>query len=319
VRGSVQPCSVRVVSDGEDHGSDDKAPVVPKVVAGGVLAAAGVRLGPEVAVALGASGFIFESLAQRVWEELRPDAQQRAATVLSVAAEAAGCEGEELGELIGNSDRTRLQAGLAIAAAGRTSWPPQVRALGKVLAAGLIASDDAVDLQQFALNAMIELDRLHINLLELLVRYEPVMGSFNPALPSIPLPAKIDAVQPYHAKSPPFHDGNREWLPGRRIWTARRIVAVRPQLRPVFTSTVGTLLRHGLAQENDNSREWLEQLSKDLLTQVNEQAATARQSNLTKPVTLREPSISRVERSWSPTELGEQVLDYYREAATEIE
>ena len=59
-------------------------------------------------------------------------------------------------------------------AAQRTAWPPKVYALGRVLAAGLIASDEAeVDVQDQALAAMADLERLHIILLELLVKYEP--------------------------------------------------------------------------------------------------------------------------------------------------
>jgi hypothetical protein len=42
-----------------------------------------------------------------------------------------------------------------------------------VLAAGVIASDDAVDVPQFALNVMEDLGRLHVSLLDLLVWYEP--------------------------------------------------------------------------------------------------------------------------------------------------
>ena len=138
-----------------------------------MVAAVGIRLGPEVALGLGAASPLVESLAERTWGELRPDARRRTAQMLSVAAETARWDTEELGGRIGASEQTRLQAGIAMAAAQRTAWPPQVQALGKVLAAGLIAEDDAVDIPQFALRAMAELDRLHIVLLELLVRNDP--------------------------------------------------------------------------------------------------------------------------------------------------
>ena len=70
---------------GED---EDREPdrVGPKIVAGFAVAGAGIRLGPEAALALGAASPLFESLAERAWQELRPDARQRAALVLSTAA-----------------------------------------------------------------------------------------------------------------------------------------------------------------------------------------------------------------------------------------
>ncbi len=45
---------------------------------------------------------------------------------------------------------------LAIVAVERATWPPQVVALGRVLASGLIADGDAVDLAKYALDAMSE-------------------------------------------------------------------------------------------------------------------------------------------------------------------
>jgi hypothetical protein len=206
----------------------------PKIAAGVVVAGAGVAWGPGAALALGAAGPLFESLAERAWQELRPDARQRAAQVLSTAAEAAGCDADQLGDLIGASETTRLQAGLAMRAAERTAWPPQVRALGRVLAEGLIASDDAVDVTRFALNVMVNLDRLHVSLLELLVRYRPL---------NMPIaPGKYEYVVE------PFRDpGDDGWHRHTREWPAEAIITIRPQLRPVFNALVGTLLRYGLA------------------------------------------------------------------------
>jgi hypothetical protein len=263
------------------------------------VAAAGVRLGPEAAIALGAAGRLFESLAERAWEELRPDARQRAAQMLSAAAEAARCDDKQLGKLIGASETTRLQTALAMSAAERTAWPPKVRALGKVLAAGLIAANDAVDLPMYALDAMVELDRLHVSLLDLLVRYEPEWAS-----------GVGYRAQP-HRDLPDHH----EWVVGQRIWTAPVIAAIRPQLQPVLTSVTGSLVRHGLAEQTDRTREALEQLEHDLKEQVNQQAAGASRGPRITPPRLVGPVIRKVERSWSPTELGEQVLGFYFEAA----
>jgi hypothetical protein len=287
--------------------------VGPKIVAGLAIASAGIRLGPEAALALGAASPLFESLAERTWEELRPDARKRAARVLSTAAEEVGCDDKQLGELIRSSETSKLQTGLAMDAAQRTAWPPKVYALGRVLAAGLIATDEAeVEIQDQALAAMADLERLHLILLELLVKYEPEWRHDH-------IVARSHLVPSYQNV---FLNGDRPdnpkvWSIGRRKWMARQIVAVRPQLRPVLTSLLGTLQRHGLAAENDNAPEGLEQLNKNLVQQVNRQAGQMQRGRQARPVTLREATVRVSGPSWSPTELGETILDYYRLAGEE--
>lgn len=296
--------------DDEDREPDH---VGPKIVAGLAVAGAGIRLGPEVALAFGAASPLFESLAERAWEELRPDARQRAARVLSTAAEEVGCDDEQLSELIRSSETTRLQAGLTMNAAQRTAWPPKVYALGRVLAAGLIATDETeVNVQDQALAAMTDLERLHVILLELLVKYEPDWTNNGIVATPHRVPSYQDAF--LGGGSP---DDPRVWSIGRRKWPDHRIVAVRPQLRPVLTSLLGTLQRHGLAAENDSAPEGLEQLSKNLVQQVNRQAGQMQRDQQARPVTLREPTVRIVGPSWSPTELGETILDYYRLAGEE--
>jgi hypothetical protein len=113
------------VPDPSDDENREPDRVGPKIVAGLAAAGAGIRLGPEAALALGAASPLFESLAERAWEELRPEARQRAERVLSTAAEEIGCDDEQLGELISTSDASRLQTGLAMDAAQRTVWPPK--------------------------------------------------------------------------------------------------------------------------------------------------------------------------------------------------
>ena len=304
---------MRPVTDPADDEDREPDRVGPKVATGLVLAGAGIRFGPEAALALGAASPLFESMAERAWEELRPDARRRTAQVLSAAAETAGCNAEQLGELIGASETSRLQTGLAMAAAGRTAWPPQVRALGMVLAAGLIAGDEAeVDVQQRALAAMTDLDRLHVILLELLVRYEPDWRRDH-------IPATLHRVPSYQNL---FLGGDRPdnpkvWSIGRRKWTAGQICAARSQLRPVLTSLLGALEQRGLADQNDTAPDVLKQLSEDLTQQVNRQAEQMQRGKQMKPITLQRPTIHDVEPSWSPTELGETVLEYYQQAGEE--
>jgi hypothetical protein len=44
---------VRAVNDPDEREPQDARPVLPDILAGGALAAVGVRLGPEAAIALG--------------------------------------------------------------------------------------------------------------------------------------------------------------------------------------------------------------------------------------------------------------------------
>lgn len=305
--------TVRPMSDPDD---EDREPdrVGPKIAAGLAVAGAVIRLGPEAALALGAASPLFESMAERAWGELRPDARRRTAQVLSTAAEEAGCDDEKLSKLVGASETSRLQTGLAMAAAERTAWPPKVRALGRVLAAGLIASDEAeVDVQQQALASMTDLDRLHVILLELLARHEPdwTHDGLRVVLHRMPSYQNI-----YLGGDRP--DNPKMWTIGRRKWTVAQICAARPQLRPVLTTLLGTLQRHGLAAQNDTAPEVLKQLGENLMQQVNRQAGQMQRGKQMKPITLERPTIRDVEPSWSPTELGEKVLDYYRLAGEEV-
>lgn len=286
----------------EDGRPEAANSVLAKVAAGFAVAAAGTRLGPEAAIVLGGGGYLFESLAEQVREELRPQARRREAQLLSTAAEEVGCDAEQLGQLIGGSESTVLQAGIAMAAAQRTAWPPQVRALGRELAAGLIASDEAeVNVRQLALAAMADMGRMHVLLLDLLVRHIP--GSTAEGLVAI-------------ARPEPAYPGAPDLGP---VWTTEQILAVRPKVCPAFTSVIGTLQRHGLTVQTDRTPEVLEQLGKNMAAQVNKQAVAARRGQRLTSTTLRAPTISKVERSWSATELGAEVLSFYDEAGTEAD
>jgi hypothetical protein len=55
--------SVRAVNHHDENSSDHGEPVLAKVAAGKVAAAAGIRLGPGAALALGAAGPLYEALA----------------------------------------------------------------------------------------------------------------------------------------------------------------------------------------------------------------------------------------------------------------
>jgi hypothetical protein len=269
-----------------------------------------VPYSPEAAVALGSAGYLFESLAEKSWAELRPQARRRVAQMLATTACKLGCDDEQLGKLIGKSEPTVLMTGLAMSAAERTVWPQQVVALGRLLADGLIADGDDIDIAQFALNAMTDLTRLDVILLELLVRHKPDRGKDGSWEAGELQPATIYQLSEHV-----------DWMIGRRIWREELIVAVRPELRQVLLTIAATLTRHGLAIQVDRTPEALEQVTRELERQINSQANAARRTTRVTPPTLHIPptSVRRAERMWAPTQFGEQVLDYYLEAAEQEE
>jgi hypothetical protein len=156
------------------------------------------------------------------------------------------------------------------------------------------------------------MERPHVVLLDLLVRFEPdaVMGVGWKAVPH-----RVPSYQSRFIAG----GGPLLWTPGRRDWTAPQICGVRPQLRPVLTSLLGTLERHGLASLVDSGPAMAKQLAEDLAKQVNQQAGQMQRSGgRVRPITLRPPLVLRpTEPSWSPTELGEQVLAFYDAAAVD--
>jgi hypothetical protein len=232
--------------------------------------------------------------------------------MLSVAAEEAECDEEQLDELIGASEASRLQTGLAMDAAQRTVWPEKVRALGRALAEGLLADEDQVDIQTQALGVMADLERLHVILLELLVKYEPDFSRSGVAATPHRFPS-------YENR---FGGGDRPdnpkiWSIGRREWSVPQICAVLPQLRPIVTTLLGTLQRHGLAAEIDSSPAAIKQFSEDLVKQVSQRARQVQRGGQAKPLTLRPTTVTGAEPIWAPTEWGEKILDYYRLAGEE--
>jgi hypothetical protein len=257
------------------------------VVAGPVGAVGGAVLGP-----------LLEPLVEKIWEEVSGDGRRRAMEVLASAAEAAGRPVEEITGLSRASEQTRLLAGTAMSAATRTAWGAKVRTLGRSLASGLLATDDAqVDVEQLIIAAISDIEGPHLALLDLLVSSEPditVRGAN--ARPAI--------------------------APQRRKWTIRQITMVRPKLGAVVPSLLGTLQRHGLIKENNNVAEAIQRYSNELATEA------AREAGRTTNAGVRaRPAVPRLapntaqrltpQRSWSPTELGDQVVGRFREAGAD--
>jgi hypothetical protein len=197
-----------------------------------------------------------------------------------------------------------------MAGATGTAWPPRVSALGRALADGLIAADDArVDLVQLVLPAMAEMDRMHVSMLELLVNWIPVDTVGAP-----------DSKRPWNEAR--VVDASYPWTAGSRIWSAAQIGRARPRLLPALTSVIGTLERHGFADQHDHTPNLLARYSEQIRQDSERHGPRPGQRITTMtmlPATMSELAAQRLAHppSWSPTELGEQVLGYYQFAAAE--
>lgn len=96
----------------------------------------------------------------------------------------------------------------------------------------------------------------------------------------------------------------------------------RAPLRPVMSSLLGTLQRHGLAVQNDNVTEAIQKYSQKLEQETARRIPRPNRSNAgLSPVPRVSPTAVKnmtPAPSWSPTELGEQVLSRFREAGAEV-
>jgi hypothetical protein len=105
------------------------------------------------------------------------------------------------------------------------------------------------------------------------------------------------------------HAGD-EWRADQRIWSARLIGDARPALLPVLTSLTGTLQRHGLVVQHDDTPGVLAKYARQFDSAMTGMSAALSEHSLR--------NITPPPR-WSPTELGERVLGYYDLAAAEFD
>jgi hypothetical protein len=267
-------------------------------VAGGSAAAAG--LPPLAVLAATVAGMTLpyaEIVAHRVFDEFKGDARTRANEMIASAdRELGGDDPDQLADMTRKSPQTRLLTTMAVDAAARTTWPRKVIALGRVLAVGLIAEDEAkIDEQQLALSAMAEMDRPHVSLLHFLVTGPQALPLARPeAMAGAPLDVS-----------------------GRR-WTAHQITTNRPQLRPVLLGLMGTLIRHGLAVENNEATTALERpfaASSEAASSEQRARQIRAGSRLTAAAPAAHPAGPEDCADRSPTELGGTVARLYRLAA----
>ena len=219
---------------------------------------------------------------------------------------------EEMEERINASERTQLLTGVALSAASRTAWEDKVRTLGRSLASGLLAEDDAtIDTEQMIIAAIADIEGPQLAMLELLVRWAPgrLVGG-----PTIEGPLDVPGYS--HSRST---DGR--WQVHERRWSNGRIAFTRPNLAPIAPSLLGTLQRHGLVVQNDNAAEAIENYTKEFEKQLARQIG--QQTRAGAPRLSGALHVGNVERlvpalTWSPTELGEQVFLRFLDAGTNV-
>jgi hypothetical protein len=223
-------------------GEKQREPGIGKeAVVAAVAAAAGAQLGGPLGAAVGAGMTPYlAALVDNVIDEWRRNQRDNIADMAETAAATAGLGPEELGEQMGRSQRTRLLTATAAESAAKTAWPHKVRALGRVLADGLIADDEAkIDIVELALTAMTDLERPHLIVLDLLANYGVANAEENPAK-GIPFRFEIKSAKDVDV-------GDPNWIPD---WRDREILIARPQLKEAYLSIMATLQRHALITQN---------------------------------------------------------------------
>jgi hypothetical protein len=219
---------------------------------------------------------------------------------------------DELEDRISASDRTQLLTAFALNAATRTAWGDKVRTLGRSLAAGLLADDDAkIDTEQMIIAAIADIEGPQLAMLELLVAWRPGRNTAKPLI-SGPLDLPRDSHD---------HEFGPSWYTASREWSRKLIARARPNLAPLAPSLLGTLQRHGLAVQNDKTGEAIGEYAQAQQKQVAEyegHRATGAH-RLRRPPGNPNPAKPAPEPTWSPTELGEQVFLRFRDAGTKLE
>jgi hypothetical protein len=262
------------------------------------ILAAGITPITEV----GAGRFLAEwsrTSASKLWR----DKLRRAQSAVDAACDEGGITEEQLAALADENEETRQMTEDVLNAASSSTWPPHVRALGRLLVKGLLAEGaDKVLYQNHALPAMKEMNRLHVSMLDLVVNYGPPPAGSEE---SEPVPYKPNPNVPEGS----FNTGNR-------TWTIHQITTARPELVSIHIALTGMLIRHGLIFQRDKTREALSQLARLTENRANQRAAVAQGKRRT---VVGPPSAPTVDRVITPTSLGEQVISFYREAAAELD
>jgi hypothetical protein len=288
------------VTDGsEDDGQSERT---AQAVAAAVGALVGLPFGPLGAVVGAATGPMLEPVAAEIIYLIGQAGKRRGGEALAETCEGTGLPVEETLSRIFSDDKSQLLGATAVFSAMRTAWEDKVRTLGRSLASGLLASDDAaVDIEQLIMSAIGDMEGPHLALLDLLVAWEPIrfMGDTSPT--------KLDI--------PSYSYTNGTWNVGWRKWTAREIGEYRPRILPVLPGLLGTLQRHGLALFESNSGDAIRRLDYAFREDRRQRQV---ERNGPRPRMGSIQSIRPAAPTWEPTELGEQVWLRFHAAGANV-
>jgi hypothetical protein len=296
-----------------ERDDDERRDRNERAAASAIGAGLGALAAGPPGAALGAGlGPILEPLVKGVWAELSESARQRQTDTLFWAIRN-GVPVDEMEERINASERTQLLTGFALSAATRTAWEDKLRTLGRSLASGLVAEDDAkIDTEQMIIAAIVDIEGPQLAMLELLVRWYPCQFDLEPDLISGPLDIPGKSGSDWHVRG--------------REWPYPLIGYARPNLLPIAPSLLGTLQRHGLVVQNNYTDVELDRYQndrffKELADAAGVLLAPDQRSGLYRfkgQPKVRWPEGKAPLPRWSPTELGEQVFLRFHDAGTEL-
>jgi hypothetical protein len=295
-------------SANEEAEQTDWVEVAAKAWAAGTGTALGLALGPVGSVGGAIAGVFLEPFALKLLQYLNGDAKRRSGEALSAACEASGLSTEQTLSRMFSDEKFRLLSGTAMIAAAHTAWEDKLRTIGRSLASGLLASDEAeIDEEQMILSAIADMEAPHVALLDLFVAYRPPMYSGEPDV------VRLEIPEYSYSRSL-----NGTWDALDRKWEKRIVLHYRPRLASVFPSLVGTLERHGLALFEDNSDREIKQLQKAVEQEAARRDQEGRGGSFPPRRSTGAFKVRNVPGTWEPTELGELVWRRFHQAGTNI-
>jgi hypothetical protein len=205
-------------------------------------AAAGLWLGPDGVVWGAMSGALLEPPAVRMIERMQQGMQRRCKKVADIASETAGLSSEELYARICEDEKLQVLTFKAMDAATRTAWEDKLRTLGRSLACGVLASDEArFSTEQRIMAAIGDIEDAELALLDLLVAWRLGESEYTTT------PVRLDIPEYSHSQR-----SDRRWSLGQRKWFVNAIQTYRPRLTPLLPALIGTLQGHGLITYESN-------------------------------------------------------------------
>lgn len=270
-----------------EHGQDRAAEIArlaPDAIAGAVSVAGGYYIGGYDGAVIGAASMPYLALVLRQSALFVGDRVRRINEALRAAAEDLGLTAEEFAEFSTRSERARFLTDEAMKAAEATDWPAGVRAIGRALAAGLREPDEALSIPRLVLPAMTELTQAHALLLNLLV---------------------MARTWPADRSEPEWVDDHPQLGSTPSEWPAGYIKAALPDLEPVLPALIGTLERHGMIERVDGIVDALDKFAGQV------EQTLYRRPQMSQRILRADIDRSIPPPTWSPTDLGKQVIGFY--------